>query len=125
MACNGDTKLLMQSLSKGYENVNLAIKEIRHLSKHLVPPALEDRLINILKEMTDEIRATANINFVFNLNSFDEQQLSDEIKLMIYRIVQEQVNNIVKYARASQVDIYITNDAGKISLLIADNGVGF
>jgi PAS domain S-box-containing protein len=125
MACNGDTKLLMKALSKGYENVNLAIKEIRHLSKHLVPPALEDKLINILKEMTDEIRAAANINFVFNLGSFDEQQLSDEIKLMIYRIVQEQVNNIVKYARASQVDIYITNDAGQISLLIADNGVGF
>jgi two-component system sensor histidine kinase UhpB len=44
---------------------------------------------------------------------------------MIYRIVQEQVNNIVKHARASQVHINITNDAKQISLLIADNGVGF
>jgi PAS domain S-box-containing protein len=125
MACKGDTKLLMKALSKGYENVNLAIKEIRHLSKHLVPPALEDRLINILKEMTDEIHAATNINFIFNAADFDEQRLNDDIKLMIYRIVQEQVNNIVKYAKATQVDIYITNDANKISLLIADNGVGF
>jgi PAS domain S-box-containing protein len=125
VACKGDTKLVMQALSKGYENVNLAIKEIRHLSKHLVPPALEDRLINILREMTDEIHAATNIRFIFSATEFDEQRLNDDIKLMIYRIVQEQVNNIVKYAKANQVDIYIANDATKISLLIADNGVGF
>jgi PAS domain S-box-containing protein len=125
MACNGDTEMLPQALSKGYENVNLAIKEIRQLSKHLVPPVLEDKLINILKEMTDEIYVATNTNFIFNVADFDEKKLNDEIKLMIYRIVQEQVNNIVKYARATQVDIYIANDANEISLLIADNGVGF
>lgn len=125
MAFNGDTKMLTQALSKGYENINLAIKEIRQLSKHLVPPVLEDKLINILKEMADEIHAATNIIFVFNATGFDEKKLNDELKLMIYRIVQEQVNNIVKYARASQVDIYLTNDGHQISLLIADNGVGF
>ena len=90
-----------------------------------MPPVLEDKLINILKEMTDEIYVATNTNFIFNVADFDEKKLNDEIKLMIYRIVQEQVNNIVKYARATQVDIYIANDANEISLLIADNGVGF
>jgi two-component system sensor histidine kinase UhpB len=44
---------------------------------------------------------------------------------MIYRIVQEQVNNIIKHSRASQVNIDITSDADQISLSIADNGIGF
>jgi PAS domain S-box-containing protein len=125
IACNSDTELSTQALSRGYENVNLAIAEIRRLSKQLVPPVLEDMLTNVLKEMTDEIHAATNINFIFDLTAFDEKKLNDDIKLMIYRIVQEQVNNIVKHARASQVHINITNDAKQISLLIADNGVGF
>jgi two-component system sensor histidine kinase UhpB len=114
-----------QALSRGYENVNLAIAEIRRLSKQLVPPVLGDMLISVLKDMTDEIHAVTNINFIFDLAAFDEKRLNEDIKLMIYRIVQEQVNNIVKHAKASHVRIKITNDAKQISLLIADNGVGF
>ncbi|HTM91399.1 MAG TPA: PAS domain S-box protein, partial [Flavisolibacter sp.] len=125
IACNGDTELFTQALSKGYENVNLAIAEIRRLSKQLVPPVLEDMLTNVLNEMTDEIHATTNVNFESDLTAFDEKKLNEDIKLMIYRIVQEQINNIVKHARASHVNINIANDAHRISLLIADNGVGF
>jgi PAS domain S-box-containing protein len=125
IACTGETELLMGALTKSYDNVNLAIKEIRRLSKHLVPPVLEDMLTTVLEEMTDEIHVATNINFILNSTEFDEKRLNNDIKLMIYRIVQEQVNNIIKHSRASQVNIDITSDADQISLSIADNGIGF
>jgi signal transduction histidine kinase len=48
------------------------------------------------------------------------------MKLAIYRIIQEQFNNIIKYAKASKVVLSLTNDDNNtISLSLKDNGVGF
>ena len=125
LARNGSEEVLSKAILKSYENVNLAIGEIRHLSKKLVPPMLDDMLINIIKEMTEEIQAVTKINISVNAEEFSENFLNDNIKLMIYRIVQEQVNNIIKHANASKVSITLSNDEVSVSLLITDNGVGF
>jgi signal transduction histidine kinase len=55
----------------------------------------------------------------------EEKFLSPEVKVNIFRIVQEQVSNIVKHANATIVNIYLTYDAGEIRLTIEDNGIGF
>jgi signal transduction histidine kinase len=47
------------------------------------------------------------------------------MKLMLFRIIQEQVNNIVRHAHASQVVVKLQADAEQIILTISDNGVGF
>ncbi|MGZ8511150.1 MAG: sensor histidine kinase, partial [Chitinophagaceae bacterium] len=51
--------------------------------------------------------------------------LNDEQKLMIYRIVQEQLNNITKYAAAQNVSIQIEIDHPRVIVSIKDDGVGF
>lgn len=54
-----------------------------------------------------------------------DKQLPNDLQITIYRILQEQINNIIKYTGATQVeiDIRIQNDA--VQLRIADNGCGF
>ena len=55
----------------------------------------------------------------------DEEKLSEKLRLTIYRIIQEQFNNILKYSKASSVLLKIVQDNEKLKLTIQDNGIGF
>jgi len=54
-----------------------------------------------------------------------EERLTPETETMIYRLAQEALNNIVKHARAAQVDIVLERTSEHLSLIIEDDGVGF
>ena len=56
---------------------------------------------------------------------FEEDSVNDKFKLNLFRIVQEQLNNIIKHARATRVTIRLTQNKKSITLTISDNGVGF
>jgi two-component system, NarL family, sensor histidine kinase UhpB len=60
-----------------------------------------------------------------DMNNLDENVLNRDQKIAVYRIVQEQLNNILKYANASRVSIQLKNESGRIRLDIADDGDGF
>jgi signal transduction histidine kinase len=51
--------------------------------------------------------------------------LKTDIELNLYRIVQEQLNNILKYAKASVINIEMSTVKNKLFLSISDNGIGF
>ena len=57
--------------------------------------------------------------------NYDSSSINSVINLTLYRITQEALNNIVKYADASTVRIELTYEPEAINLLISDNGVGF
>jgi PAS domain S-box-containing protein len=122
---SGNPDLQKEATRKGYENVILAISEIRQLSKQLVPPVLEETLSNTLKDLVSEIQIASGILIRVEMEEFEEDQVNENIKLVLYRIVQEQVNNIVKHARAKNVRIKIETKFGEASLIIADDGIGF
>jgi two-component system, NarL family, sensor kinase len=64
-----------------------------------------------------------NVNLSINMENCSE--MDNELHLTIYRIVQEQLTNIIKYAKASIVDVKLEHVKGMVQLLINDNGVGF
>jgi two-component system, NarL family, sensor histidine kinase UhpB len=121
----GNQELLPAAAKKSYENVNLAITEIRQLSKQLVPPALEEALSSALKELIGEFQSASGITLRIEIDKLEEDMLSGNVKLMLYRIVQEQINNIVKHSRAKNVTIKIETKFNEVNLLIVDDGVGF
>jgi len=53
------------------------------------------------------------------------KKLSSDIQLNLYRILQEQMRNIVKYANASKIKISLQFDIDKLIFTIEDNGIGF
>lgn len=111
---------------KGMNYLQLAIEEIRKLSKSLVTPAFHaDSLHIALQELIDLISTTRNIRFNVDTNMFDESHTDLERKTALYRIIQEQLNNIIKHAAATEVNITLENRDQKIWLTITDNGVGF
>jgi PAS domain S-box-containing protein len=113
-------------LSKSRKNISLAIEEIRKLSKELVTPTLNDLgLIQSIKELIRTILAVRKMKIRLNISGLDENCLKPEQKITVYRIVQEQLNNILKHANASSVFIQLSNINSQIYLLVRDNGDGF
>lgn len=118
-------EMLSLAIEKSYESVNMAIGEIRQLSKQLAPPSLHTTLVHAISDLAEEVSGAARLPVTVTAQKFDEKLVNDDIKLTFYRIVQEQVNNILKHASASEIAITIETDRANVYLLITDNGIGF
>ena len=59
------------------------------------------------------------------MTELEERFMEDNFKLSVYRICQEQFNNITKYAKANTIHFYLGNRNGSLELRIKDDGIGF
>lgn len=115
-----------EMLDRSIKNINTIIKEIRNISKALVPSSIEDLgLIASLNDLLDNIRITNIIDIEFYPDSDVETLINENYKLTLYRIVQEQINNIVKHAEAKTVLIELFHENNMIELVVTDDGRGF
>ena len=108
-------------------NIDNACHEVRTISHHLTPSKiLNNSFIATLKNYIYEIAESNDLDISFyghpekNLN-----QIPDDIKTELYRIIQELLHNIVKHAQADHVDVQLTQRPSSINLMVEDIGVGF
>jgi two-component system sensor histidine kinase UhpB len=122
-----DDELRQELLERSMELVSKAINEIRKISKSLITPGLREiGLIESIEDIIDDIQtASGHLAIELDLQNISEEQIEDRRKLTVFRIVQEQLNNIVKHARATRVLIRLSVEYGHIVVTITDNGVGF
>lgn len=112
-------------LAKGKKIVNECINEIRKISKSLVPPSLGDlTLREALNELLTPLKLTKK-KVVLNLVGLNELALSNELKISLFRMVQEQVANILKHSEATLISVSLTHKPLQLELQITDNGKGF
>jgi PAS domain S-box-containing protein len=103
-----------------------AIEEIRKLSQTLVSPMIKHfGLSKAVEGLLDDISAVNTLQIELTADLFFEEDIKYDFKLSIFRIVQEQMNNIIKHARAKHVNIELKRDETSIYLNIQDDGVGF
>lgn len=61
-----------------------------------------------------------------NLETFGlQERLDQNTEAVLYRVIQESVNNVIKHARATSLDIQLSKDEEGVNVMIGDNGVGF
>jgi signal transduction histidine kinase len=110
---------------KSLEYIMLAIEEIRKLSKELVVPQLHsDGLIPGICSLIDDIHLSTNI--IVHFTHDDESEiLAPGKKVTLFRIIQEQMKNILKHSKAENVTITLQTKDQYTELFIEDNGVGF
>jgi two-component system, NarL family, sensor histidine kinase UhpB len=110
---------------KGRDIIVDSIEEIRGLTKALVGPnEREISLIESIQDLIDTFLHRKKLHIKFHTEGISES-LAPNLKLMLFRIVQEQLTNIQKHAQADNIGITIKLAGGKIRLCIKDDGVGF
>ncbi len=99
-------------------------KEVRNVSHNIMPNALiKSGLGNAIKDFIEKINYKS---LTINLNTLGMNEMLDQnVELVIYRIIQECVNNVIKHSKANQLDISVIRDEEGLQLSIEDNGIGF
>ena len=116
----------IELLAKSRNNISMAIEEIRRLSKELITPSLNDLgLVQSIKELIRSIQMVKKMKIRLTISGVDENALLPEQKINVYRIIQEQLNNILKHAQASSVSIELNKQREQIRLRVEDDGRGF
>lgn len=102
------------------------IKGVRAATFNLTPPELSDHgIIPALSKLTQELSKLTGKNIeLFNKTKFN-QRLDSLVEINIYRIVQEAINNAIKYADSSYIIVSITHSEHILSIVIDDDGKGF
>jgi PAS domain S-box-containing protein len=106
--------------------INTAVEEIRTISNSLIPkPFHQISLKEAIADICKNINKASDLQFIADWDSVDDNSLSDKMKLTIFRIVQEQITNILKHANAKEVIIGLYRERGVLILAIKDDGEGF
>lgn len=113
-----------QILAKAMSLVDESCREVRNVSHNIMPNALiKSGLGNAVKDFIDKIEnkqlqvdlSTAGIN----------EKIEANTEAVVYRIIQECVNNTIKHSGASKLHISIIHDEDGLNITIEDNGKGF
>lgn len=99
--------------------------ELKNICFNLMPQTLIlSGLPAAISEFADRINRTDQLHVDVDIFGM-EQRLGDLQEVSMYRIIQEWVNNILKYSDAKRIMIQLTRDEGELTLLIEDDGLGF
>jgi PAS domain S-box-containing protein len=113
-------------LTQASEYVMTAIEEIRILSKVLNTPLINEiGLLETVENMVEDLMVVNKIKIEVEKKSFSEACLQENFKLTLFRIIQEQVTNILKHSKATKASISLYRSKTQIYLHIKDNGIGF
>jgi two-component system NarL family sensor kinase len=104
--------------------VKKAINDLRNLSKTINSDwIIKEGLFNAIQNELQELEKTGLFTTRFNYDtSYD---FSNEQTLMLYRMIQEIINNTIKHSKANQLDVCVSEENSFINIELKDNGIGF
>ena len=122
----GKDKVIEESASTVMSAANQIYDGMHNIIKKLRPGALDNLGLNetIIDFVNNWKKQYSKLKINLNING-DIDNLGEMININIYRIIQEAMNNCVKHAKASKVNINITRRKNNIEIQFQDNGVGF
>ncbi len=122
---NMNIKEAHEFIDKGKDYIMNAIEELRKLSHELAPASFDK---SSLKDAFVNLLVSFNPDKQFNIKlKFDElcNEVNGDLQINLYRIMQEQIKNIVKYSKADKIEVALTRTNGTVNMRIFDNGKGF
>ena len=114
-----------RSYQKIYHLIDHACGEVRDIARNLKPASLEKiGLTAAINDLINRYSANGNPEIFLHSNKIDDILTNDK-KLHVYRIVQELLNNALKHAEATELDVQLTRREKELFLKVEDNGKGF
>ena len=102
------------------------LESVRRLALELLPSVLDDLgLVAALRRYAAEYTARFKIPVEVQIVGLEDRRLASEIETALYRIVQEALTNVAKYARATHASVLLEHRDGQLTAIIEDNGCGF
>ena len=120
---DSDPKITERSLTM-CDLIDKTIKDVRSIAIRLRPGVLDDLgLVDALEWLTSDFEKRSGITCIFE--HADVPELNDTVSTAAYRICQEAMTNVARYAEASRVSVVLRADRKILSLSIRDDGKGF
>lgn len=102
------------------------IREVRKVTFNLKPTVLGDYGLQAgLNVFVKEIGKLSDVELIFRAEGEADQRIPQKIENNIFRIVQEAINNAIKYAKASRIDVSLKQTANDLTVTVKDEGQGF
>lgn len=112
-------------VDRTFELITSAITELRHISHGLNGTLISEiGLVQFLEKDVEHLAATPGLTCSLNVVG-DYYSLSHEQNLLVYRITQESIQNVLKHAQADNLSIILSYQAAMLEVKITDNGTGF
>ena len=116
---------VLKAITNGGDALNVAITEVRRISRDLRPSALDDLgLSPALKSLSSEFSMRTGVEIEVSTISFRDA-LPPDAKTTLFRVAQETLTNIERHAQATRVTLDLSVSRNGVVLTIADNGKGF
>lgn len=113
-------------MKKSQSLVEETILHVRRITRDLVPTTLERfGLMEAIEEFIHKLEEDSSLIISFQSNTEEFPRQGQKLELTLYRIMQELVNNAIKHANCTKIDISLEIDEEIIGLRVTDNGVGF
>lgn len=102
------------------------LQEVHRLAVELRPTVLDDMgLVTAIERYVNSFTHQYNIDVGFHVQTKSNSRLPEETETILYRIVQEALTNVAKYAQAQNVSVLLEQKADFINLIVEDDGLGF
>lgn len=127
-ALKGKSKEEKAVKAKTTDLILTAIEETRRLSRKLAASQLKNAgLLTAIAQLMNDLRSSGRFNIKFNssLDIDKEYCLCEEKKVAIYRIVQEEMNNIIRHSKARNIRVSIMQNNSGVIIYTFDDGIGF
>ncbi|MCA5005081.1 tetratricopeptide repeat-containing sensor histidine kinase [Sphingobacterium bovistauri] len=119
-----DTILASDNVNQSISKLDLAVDELRRVAHNLMPDLLEK--YGLQEALTDYASRMSNHSLDIDVQFLHYQNtLSQEHQLLVYRILQELVNNVIKHAQATQIIIQFVEYDSHYEIVVEDDGKGF
>jgi signal transduction histidine kinase len=122
---SGRSKDALNTLHKLETLTADSLKELQRLMTDLRPSHLDDLgLSAALRWYSTKIQEHSSLHLRVDIHG-EESDLDDATKITVFRIIQESLNNIIKHARATHVNIHLHYEDKNVCISVFDNGIGF
>ena len=113
------------SIQNALTLVDDSVKEVRAVSHNMMPNTLiKLGLASAVREFITKLGNAPTLKVDLEIVGLDNR-LDNQVETVLYRVIQEVVNNIIKHAQASQISMQLIRHETELNVMIEDNGIGF
>ena len=122
---SGDVARLTDAVEEAIGDISRDVEELRALISELRPATLDQLgLTAALEDLVERFEHATEVDFDADLE-VEAERVDSELETVVYRLVQEALNNVVKHSGAGRARLQVRSDEARLAVLVSDDGKGF